>query len=418
MSNLAKTSRDAMKMKAKRLASGDPHEKVDSSTWMPPEPEDAGVKTGARPISKRQYKSGGKVHGHHAKKRADRAKRKDGGRATRYLTPDNLINRDVRMANDVREGTKHVGAFKHGGKAKRHKHADGDVAMGLVRPTDDTVGDMIREQQMEKAMTGRGLPARVPVPSRRPVMKAAPAADQIPNNINFYKKGGKTEGGKKWIQGAIKHPGALHKALHVPEGEKIPAKKLAKAAHSSNPTMRKRAALAQTLKGMHHASGGKAGHPDIAEDKALIRKMVKPKALKRDGGEVFMGDSKSKVPGVTGGRKAHAKGGKTKGKTNISINVMPHAPSMGGMQMPSAPAPMPPAPPMPPRPPMGGPAAPVAPMAPPIPPAFSGAMPPRPGMPMARKHGGRTTHVIEHASGGGLGRLEKIKAYGEKQKKL
>lgn len=56
---------------------------------------------------------------------------------------------------------------------------------------------------------------------------------------------------KNWIQGAIKKPGALHKALHVKEGEKIPAKKLEKAEHSKNPTTRKRAALAETLKKMH-----------------------------------------------------------------------------------------------------------------------------------------------------------------------
>ena len=56
---------------------------------------------------------------------------------------------------------------------------------------------------------------------------------------------------KKWIAGAIKHPGALHRALGVPQGEKIPASKLAKAAHSKNPTMRKRANLAKTLKRMH-----------------------------------------------------------------------------------------------------------------------------------------------------------------------
>ena len=44
---------------------------------------------------------------------------------------------------------------------------------------------------------------------------------------------GKKEGGevgKKWIQSAIKKPGALHKSLGVPAGEKIPAKKLEKAA--------------------------------------------------------------------------------------------------------------------------------------------------------------------------------------------
>jgi hypothetical protein len=38
----------------------------------------------------------------------------------------------------------------------------------------------------------------------------------------------------------------------VPEGEKIPAKKMAKAAHSSNPRMKRMVSLAKTLKGMHH----------------------------------------------------------------------------------------------------------------------------------------------------------------------
>ena len=55
---------------------------------------------------------------------------------------------------------------------------------------------------------------------------------------------------KKWIAGAIKHPGALHKELHVKKGEKIPEKKLKKAEHSKNPTTRKRAVLAETLKKM------------------------------------------------------------------------------------------------------------------------------------------------------------------------
>lgn len=53
-----------------------------------------------------------------------------------------------------------------------------------------------------------------------------------------------------WIKGAIKHPGALHKSLGVPQGEKIPAAKIDKAANSSNPTLAKRANLAKTLKGM------------------------------------------------------------------------------------------------------------------------------------------------------------------------
>lgn len=56
---------------------------------------------------------------------------------------------------------------------------------------------------------------------------------------------------KNWISGAIKHPGALRKTLHVKEGEKIPEAKLKKAEHSKNPKTAKRARLAETLKKMH-----------------------------------------------------------------------------------------------------------------------------------------------------------------------
>lgn len=59
----------------------------------------------------------------------------------------------------------------------------------------------------------------------------------------------------KWIANALsKHGsrGALHRHLGVPEGEKIPDEKLAAAKHSKNPKVRREAALAQTLKGMHH----------------------------------------------------------------------------------------------------------------------------------------------------------------------
>lgn len=56
---------------------------------------------------------------------------------------------------------------------------------------------------------------------------------------------------KDWIQGAIKKPGALHKELGVPQGQKIPAKKMAKAAKSSNPKLRRQVALAKTLSKLH-----------------------------------------------------------------------------------------------------------------------------------------------------------------------
>lgn len=57
--------------------------------------------------------------------------------------------------------------------------------------------------------------------------------------------------GEHWIANAISHKGALHKTLHMPQGEKIPEKKLVKAEHSKNATTRKRADLAQTLKKFH-----------------------------------------------------------------------------------------------------------------------------------------------------------------------
>lgn len=54
---------------------------------------------------------------------------------------------------------------------------------------------------------------------------------------------------KKWIQGAIKHPGALHKELKVPKGKKIPKEKLEKAAKHKG-VEGKRARLAITLSKM------------------------------------------------------------------------------------------------------------------------------------------------------------------------
>lgn len=52
---------------------------------------------------------------------------------------------------------------------------------------------------------------------------------------------------EKWIQKMHMKKGALHKQLGVPEGEKIPAKKL-KAAEKKGGTVAKRAHLAETLK--------------------------------------------------------------------------------------------------------------------------------------------------------------------------
>jgi hypothetical protein len=393
MSELAKSSREAMRAKAKRLTSGEPHTKVDSSTWTPSEMENAGVKTGARPISKRQYKSGGKVHGGMAKKRGDRMARKSGGKAEsadrskRYLTPDNLLNRDVRMANDEREGTKHIGAFKKGGRI--HKDDGGSIE------------DLIRQDQIEQGMKGRGLPMRVPMPTPRPADKVQPYRGPKPtsNPNSGYKKGGM----------AAKHPDEKE--------DKALIKKMIKSS---------------AMKRDEHCWGGEAKSKKAKGGKADGHKVEWIRKAHAKGGEVFSGNSVTKIPGeVPGGRNAHKRGGKAKGKTHININVNAHPAGM-----PMAGGPMGGAPMMPPRPPMAPPMAPPA-GGPPmgggqqIDPAMlamlakGGAggppqMPPQGGMgmPMARKSGGRTMgkpeHVIDHAAGGGLGRLEKIKAYGHK----
>jgi len=66
-----------------------------------------------------------------------------------------------------------------------------------------------------------------------------------------FELGGKTfpvkENDPKWIQHAHVKKGGLHKALHVKQGEKIPAAKLDKALHSKNPHMKHMAQFAKNV---------------------------------------------------------------------------------------------------------------------------------------------------------------------------
>ena len=283
---------DRGRSKAKRLTMNDPHTKVDSSTWTPDEAENADVKTGARPLVKRLYKKGGKIVGKHegkdSHKHAGRMPRKAGGR-TSTLSPDSLINRDVRTANEAREGKKHVGGFKKGGKT--HKLGGGMVgdnplsvqdrsmvkASGMMKKGGrakkradggDTIADMIRQDQIEQGMKGRGLPERVPMPPRRPADKPMTPRDPIPTSTNFgAKKGGK-----------IKHPDE--------KADRQLIKSMIK------PTAFK-------------AKGGKAMH----HEDCTCKMCGGGRAMKYGGGGVFSGNSTTKIPGATGGRKAREHGG-------------------------------------------------------------------------------------------------------------
>lgn len=126
MSEAAKSARAAMKKKIERITTGDPRAKVDASSWTPSEMMNTEAKTGLRPISRRQFKKGGKVVacvGEKSAKRADRKARKDGGKVA-----NEYVNRNVKDAN-AEFGKPHVGGFKKGGKAKVN---DGDSG---TRPT-------------------------------------------------------------------------------------------------------------------------------------------------------------------------------------------------------------------------------------------------------------------------------------------
>ena len=342
MSEMAKAARAAMKKKASIMGGkGEPHTKVDASSWTPPAMLNAGAKTGMRPVSKRQYKSGGKVHGEDCGPNLGRKPRKSGGRTLAHDMAVAKMNRNQRNANEERDGFKHIGALKHGGKAHRkHKDMGGPMAGGI------------------------------------------PPAGSAP--------------------GAMLSPNAAPNAPGVLDG--------------ANSTMKMNQS---PMRGMIHLKkGGKAmKHDDVAEDKALIKKMVKPEARtgkKHGGSEVASGRLQGTRP--TGGRIARAHGGSAKGKkTNINITIdaggkHTDMPGMEGMGKPMPPPPTPMAPP-PGGPPMGMPPGPPPGMPMGGPPGMPPGMPPMP-----RKRGGRTNAGfpdMDAGAGGGLGRLEKVKAYGK-----
>ncbi len=338
MSELAKQARAALKAKAQRLA-GQTIGKVDASDYGPEENMHADVKTGVRPISRRAYKSGGSIEGDDAKRNAGRKPRAPGGKAL----ADDIANTDQKDANEAREGLKKVGGMANGGTAgdmvpkdrfsfspasgsrmtqaaglkkggRTAKSIGGDVALGLMSPA--------------------GL-----------ALKSLVGGNSEPT--------ARKSGGGNWIKGAIKRPGALHEELGVPKDKKIPARKLENAEHSDNPTLAKRARLAETLGRMNRADGGRTG----------------------------------------------------KGKMNVNIIIATGKPSDQTQGPPMGASPIrPPVPPMapPPGPPQGlGAAAPPPMMQPPSPPLSAPPM-------MPRKSGGRTYREMHAGSGSGVGRLEKL----------
>jgi hypothetical protein len=114
---MSRNARRAMRAKIHRIIAAN-NGKVDASDYGPEEVLNSEVKTGMRPISRRAYKKGGKVvavEGADAKKHAGKKPRA----GSKHLTVDALVNRNLKDANEAREGKKHIGALKTGGRAMK-----------------------------------------------------------------------------------------------------------------------------------------------------------------------------------------------------------------------------------------------------------------------------------------------------------
>ena len=485
--------------KLKSYKSTDPHTKVDSSDWTPAEPLNADVKTGMRPVSKRAYKRGGKVahkiEGAHSKMRHDRKARKSGGKTGEMPLVDRFVNRDMHKANDYRSGEKHVGGMKTGGRAKK---AIGGADMGMMSPVSPVAQASQRIANMASSAPTTGMNTGIPTRAMR-------VSPMLSGHMN---KGGKVKHpdeaeDKKLIKKMVK-TSAMKREEHCWGGKANGGKTSAHESHWGDEAAYRNKRWDESKEkwvnkkpksfvGSDKEIGSMGPSEHDNTDKFRPGEMNKGGRAKHNkGGGVFSGNSKEKIPGATGGRKAkmggggfrpseltqyemarrpavqatddylmdsannedklrdatrnfervagetgysnrkhggrskHAAGGaaKGKGKTDIKIIVAPHSGQPMAQQQPAG-GMMPPQPvPMPARPPMGNMPVGGAPMG--MDPnlallaARGGAGPqPQPQMPMGRKTGGRvarTEHVIDHAAGGGLGRLEKIKAYGYKGK--
>jgi hypothetical protein len=260
-----------MKAKAMRLGKDRPLEKVDSSTFVPPEMLNADVKTGLRPISRRAFKKGGKVMGDCNAPRADRKPRKAGGKteATEYANAK--INRNVKAANEEREGKKHIGALKTGGRAKHS--TDGSV---------QTKGKP--DPKIQQRMDPSQFDAEMDI-SKMPQPKDMYSPEDLKRLERGYKKGGRTKkaaGGAKaaaerMMQQAQETSGVSGARMNfqpVGQGKLSP------------------------MRGVGMKKGGTTKHDDVKQDMALIKKMVKSSARKgrEDGGATPRRDYPLDIP--------------------------------------------------------------------------------------------------------------------------
>jgi hypothetical protein len=219
----------------------------------------ADVKTGLRPISRRQFKKGGKVVGDAAPQRADRVQRA----GKKPVTPDSFVNKDVKEANEEREGIKHIGGMKSGGRA--HKLSGGLLARYAKKAS--------RKGDMAARMSGRGAPSDMAEYANKRQAGVQMALNKIQDKFGDAEKADippmKTGGrAKKMIGGPMQ--GAAQMMDRAAAVSDTPDRLM------SFSGVRKGTLSPLRAAGMK--KGGEAKHDDVAEDKALIKKMVKPSA--------------------------------------------------------------------------------------------------------------------------------------------
>jgi hypothetical protein len=258
----AKSIRAAREAKAKRLGSaGDPKQKVDASTWTPPEMMNTNAKTGLRPVSRRAFKRGGKVgmeaEGSCGPTRADRKPRKSGGEAKTWVAAK--VNRNVKEAN-AELGKPHIGGMKKGGRAKRQ--TGGMLPEGARQGIQRTSALMARDAADEMAM--RQLKRENPPPPP-PSQREKPLDDRTGRELmdrmqDGMKKGGRT---KKQMGGMSGDPrqGAAAMMQKAAAMGNVPQDRM-----GFNRLQKGRAAAMAGLK-----KGGKVSHQEWEHSKADLK---------------------------------------------------------------------------------------------------------------------------------------------------
>ena len=398
MSEASKAYRAAAKQKIARLL-GENKGPIDASGYKVPGEMDTERKTGEKPKNPRMFKRGGKVEGaeatHHAGKKP-RAKRDMGGampqpsptaagsgtagpmmnlpaaaqaqiaNAARTPNPQGML-----ASRPVQSWMARAGGIKKGGRVKK---AEGGEAHSDAKEDRKLIDKMVKPE----ARTGK--------------KEGGKAHKASGGGMNDYDDMPPMKPSPNMPSTAYRRDPAGQ--VIEPKGYSIYNRITGSKVGSAGDMRRARAAVDR-----HDNKYGRAAH-------AVVPEYAK-------GGEV-VGNSEVTGTRPTGGRLARKDGGKTSGKGKMNVNIIiaqkpDSALGSGAPPMSPGAAPHPIPPPVIPPASMGG--APGG-----MPGGMTGGMPSGmpAGMPPMRAAGGRLIPNMDAGAGGGEGRLEKLKEYGNK----